>query len=77
MIEADVDVPRVRQGRVQPAVSLPLYSWLLLQWLSFVEREDTPLALPPPDLERRWSVSSFLLWAEDQSKLLARLTCNA
>ena len=77
MIEADVDVPKVKQGRVQPAVSLPLYSWLLLQWLSFVEREDTPLAPPPPDSERRWSASSLLSWAEDQSKLLARLICDA
>ena len=77
MIEADIDVSRVRQGRIQLAVSLSLYSWLLLYWLSFVEREDTLLAPPSPDSERRWSANSLLLWAEDQSKLLTWLTCNA
>ena len=77
MIEADVDVPRVRQGRVKPAVFLPLYSWLFFQWLSFIEHEDTPLAPPLPDSERRWSASSLLSWVKDQSKLLAWLTCDA
>ena len=31
----------------------------LLQWLSFVEREDSPLAPPPSDRERRWSASNL------------------
>ena len=32
-----------------------------------VEREDSPLALPPPDPERRWSVSSLFSRASNQA----------
>ena len=32
----------------------------LYRWLSFIEREVTPLAPPPSNLERRWPTSSFL-----------------
>ena len=51
----------------QPSL-LPLHSWLL-QWFSFVEREDTPLAPPPPDPERRWSASSLFSKAYIQASV--------
>ena len=39
---------------------LPHRSLWLHQWLSYVEREDTPFIPPPPNLERHWPISSLL-----------------
>ena len=45
LVEADVDVPRVRSGRVQPAVSLTIS--LVASPVAFLYRAS--FALPPPD----------------------------
>ena len=47
------------QAWPRPASRLSHRSPRLLQWLSFVEREDSPLAPPPPDRKRRWFASNF------------------
>ena len=46
MKKADVDVPKVRSCYVQPNVLLPLHYGFSGGFL--VEREFTPLTLPPP-----------------------------
>ena len=58
MVEADIDIPKVRPGRLWSAVSLTT-SLLVPLITFFVEREDTPHAPPPPDPERHWSANSL------------------
>ena len=46
------------------------FSLWLFQWLLFVECENTPLNLLPPDLEKHWFTSGLFLWVNNQKYYL-------